>query len=338
LADQPDWTRATLLQARDAAGDIVTLLVDADGQLYSLLRGEDALGDPQTIQVDADGQLFVVLRGADGVDVAVDADGFLSAVLKGEHLGVSHTISVDAQGRIEAFILDQESQWGDVLKVGNSELASRLGSSVSWDWRGNVLYEHDFGVGMGCVLPSVSGAGAGISLDAGYWGFGGYSLKMIAGSNASHYARFQLSVGICPSATFGFAVRFSITPDTEAVGLMLEQMVGAGSPWAFVKLDVTNGQLQVYEDGTGYVNVQAVDIPTVSYAFCWIKVVIDATTGHYVRLMFNDVSVDISAYSYSTIVSATAGLMLCQFTNTGRAANNDVVYVDDIILTVNEPL
>jgi len=348
---------SALLRGEDAAETVRTVKVDDTGQLYAVLRGADDVdvavdaegylttlakgidgaSDLHTLAVDASGQLVMVPRGQSGNYMAIDANGYMTAVLKGVRDSVLTTIGVDADGRIEAFGLDAEDQWGSVLKTGNSELAARLGSPVAWDWRGNVLYAQDFGRGYGPVISQTSGTGGAIALGVEYPGESGYALKLTAGSTASHYARIQLSTGANPATRVGAAFRFTISTNTEYIQIQLVRQKGAESPWAYGRIDVANEQLQVYASPGGWTDVQAVDVNLSAFCYGWLKLVIDQESGKYERILYNDVEVDVSAYSYPTTTTSVVGALFAEFQNTGRSGNNDVVYLDQVILTVNEP-
>ena len=291
----------------------------------------------RTVVVDANGQMIMVPRGQSGYYMSVDASGYLTAVLKGLYSGELNTIAVDTNGRIEAFGLDGEDQWGQVLKTGNSDLAARLGSPVNWDWRGSVIYTHDFSMGKGPVFTSLSGTGAAAAIDPTYGGYGGYALKLTGGSDATRFSRFGLSIGTNPSDRIGGAVRFSIADNTGYVELRLHAYVGATSPWAYVRLDVANGQIQLYNSVGSWVNVGAVTVNKEAFTYSWFKLVVNQTTKMYERVLYNKTEVDISAYGCPIVETTDDGSMLFCLFNYSRSGQNDVVYVDQIILTVNEP-
>jgi len=339
LADQPDWTRATLLQARDAAGNIVTLLVDADGQLYSLLRGEDALGDPQTIQVDADGQLFVVLRGADGVDVAVDADGFLSALLIGEHAGVPHTISVDADGRIEAFVLDSEDQWGSILRIGNAEAAARGGSLMAYDWRGHVLVQNDFARGLGNGYTTVVGAGSSVGLDPEYAVHGGYTVFLSAAAGAGNYARLAAVYGRNPSDRIGLEIGYSALDYGIGTYLQIGMLVQDGvRRWlGRIKIVASGGHVYYWGDDAAWHDKGVIRGSMFPHSLAFVKLVVDAATGHYVRLLVNGVETDLSEYAMDSDMlgfSNTTETEMAAYAAAGVASS---YYIDYYTMTLDEP-
>lgn len=380
MADQPDWTRATLLQAKDAAGNIVTLLVDADGQLFALLRGEDAGGDPQTVKVDADGQLFVVLRGASGEDVLVDANGFLSAVLKGQDVGgtlrnvrvdasgqmvtvlrgnsgnyllvdadgymvavlkgerggVLHTIAVDDQGRIEAFMLDHESQWGDTLKVGNADLAGRLGSCKTWDWRGNILFANTFEHGLANFNKATSGAGASVTMSNDFAMFGGYSAKLIGGSNASMRAHIYTFMGRNPTTGYGVEVAWATLSDYDRIEISLNVSIGTASKTGLIKHVRATGVLSYYGSDDAWHVFGTQSLAAVFNAFNFLKLVIDTDGVTYLRCLLNSEVYDLSAHALYASAGGLKDTVHVAIYCYSTAGNNYGFLVDHVILTGNE--
>ena len=283
-----------------------------------LLVGVDASGDP--------------------VGVLVDSAGNLNAILKGQGATGLETIELDGDGRLQVYVLDDEDQWGHKLRVGNAELSTRLGSPVTWDWRGQVLWLDTFALGMQTYFTPTSGAGAAVVLDPTYAGFGGYAVKLTGGSDVSLYAGIQFAVGALPTTRIGLAVRFSIDANTDLVELRLTKDIGTGSPEGRVRLDVTNGKLQYTDSSWAWQDIASVSFNKSANLYNWMKLVINGTTKKYERLIFNDTEHDLAAYSTPTVNTATAGRVIGQVFNYSRSGNNDVVYVDALVLSVGEPV
>lgn len=291
----------------------------------------------RTLAVDSSGQLIMVPRGQSGNYMTIDANGYMTAVLKGVRDSVLTTIGVDADGRIEAFGLDAEDQWGQTLRTGNSDLAARLGSPLTWDWRGNVLYSHDFSTGWGPLLKVEHGTGASSVVGPEMGGYGGYAAKLTSGSDAWDWASAQFHVGANPCLRVGLAGRFSIDGNTGYVNIFVEHQIGASSPYGSLRLDIANSQLQIYTSGGSWQNVGAVVVNTYSYAYCWLKLVINQSTAYYERALYNETEIDLSSYPCPVTSSTYVGSILSNFVNYGREGQNDVVYLDQLVLTVNEP-
>lgn len=126
----PDWTRPTQLFAKDPSGDLVPVVVDANGQLYIVIQGalESITADVnvtqeekdreiqgadgatlRTVAVDASGQIIMVPRGQSGNYMLVDASGYLTAILKGLDGATLRSVEVDSGGRIINVIRDPTS-------------------------------------------------------------------------------------------------------------------------------------------------------------------------------------------------------------------------------------
>jgi len=313
------------------------MAVDASGYLTSLVKGIDGGSALRTLAVDTSGQLIMVPRGQSGNYMAIDSNGYMTAVLKGAHDAVLTTIGVDANGRIDAFLMDGSDQWGQSLRVGNADMVGRLGSPVTWDWRGNVLYMHDFSTGYGPTFTATTGTGGAIAITPERGGYGGYALKMTAGSDSTRLARLQMPIGINPSDRVGFAARFSIYSNTGYVRLMAEHWTGATSPVGYAQIDVADKELQVLDGDSVWQTLGSVPTSLGSFCYCWFKLVIDPDGGKYERVLYNDKEYDASAHTLASSAIASEGVLACSVTNYGREGVNDIIYLDQIVVTVNEP-
>lgn len=336
MPDMPDWTRATTIQGQDGDGNPVTILLDVDGQMYVILRGQDAGGNPQTVKVDSDGQLYTVMRGASGYDVLVDSEGYMVTVLKGEYLGALHTISVDSEGRIEAFMLDHESQWGDTLQVGNADLAGRLGACKTWDWRGNVLFMNTFEYGLGNFNKATSGTGASVTITPDFAMFGGYSAKLIGGSDSNKRAHIYTKMGRNPTTGYGLEVAWATLSNYHYIEIQLLVAVGSTTHMGFLRHVRGDGKLYYYGDDAAYHNFATQTIEGIFNAFNFLKVVIDVDESKYIRCLMNSETYDLSAYALETAAIGnkdTVSVYVYCFSTTG---DNYGFLVDHVILTGGE--
>jgi len=281
-----------------------------------LLVGVDASGDP--------------------VGVLVDSDGNLNAILKGQGATGLQTIAVDDNGRIEVFVLDSESQWGQVLRIGNAELASRLGSPTAWDWRGQVLVSADFSDGWSPGLLTTSGTGAAAVVSPDVWLHGGFSLKLTGGSDGGLYAAASVRTGPNPASRLGLAVIFSCSGPPDYLQLSITYQKGGTGYRSRVRIDFDNDQLQVYDYLGAWNNVGEVKPYANEDYFHSFKFVVDIDSGKYVRVLLDDVQVDISAYAPVTL-GAGSELLTSAVYLYSHAASNDYAFVDSIVLTTGEP-
>lgn len=349
----------TVLRGIDGSGDPQTVKVDVDGQLYTVLQGAsgvavlvdddgfisamlkgiDAGSDPQSVKVDSDGQLYTVLQGASGVAVAVDENGYITAVLKGQESGALSTIAVDANGRIEAFILDSQSQWGDVLRVGNAELAARLGSGKVWDWRGDQLYFNDFSRGLGNITNHSEGTGATISIDPAYWTQGGYSLKMVGGSDGNENSHFRLYLEHPPSSVMGLEVHLSGDLDFEYFYIKIKRYVSAKIWTAGLRIESdVPPNIQYLNSAGAWTTIGTSYMGVNIEMFNHLKIVADYSEEKYVRALWGEIEIDLSAQGLRQEGTGYLNQMIVECYLKARSGNNDVRYLDYVLVTVNEPL
>jgi len=382
MTEQPDWVRAYLLLGKDAGGDLVPILLDADGQMYALLRGADGTGTARTVRVNSSGELYALLKGASGVDVAVDASGylttvlkgidgtstlrtllvdasgqaimvprgqsgnylnvdasgFLTAVLKGVYDGTLTTIRVDTSGRIEAFLMDGDDQWGQSIRVGNADLAARLGGLSKYDWRGQVAFQNDFSHGAHSIYTSTSGAGAQIMVTPLYWHTGGYSLWLEGGSDASGYAYFYSGIGPSPSGKVGLAISFCVVNKPDYVRIMLLHETPTQLVYGDVRLDYDNEQIQYYNGSTNaWENAGDFDSYITPYIFNNLKLVIDSTGKTYERILYNSTALTPTTIALEEAAVAGTPRLYYEVWVYSHAGDTDAICVDNVILTVNEP-
>jgi len=333
----PDWLRGTLLLGRDGAGNIIPILIDAAGQINVLLRGVDVLGNVHTVRTDAAGQLYAILRGAGGVDVGVDAFGNLTAVLKGIFGGALHTIAVDADGRIEAFLMDGADQWSQTLRVGTAEASGRLNPIHSYDWRGNVIYFCDFGLGIPSGYTTLSGAGAAVVLAPEYWRNGGYALKLTGGSTVNHLAQWNVNIATTNTYRLGLSAEFSIAPNATAFELRFD-LDFAGLHKSFgLRVNIATLQLQYINPAGAWANFHPITFTPLATNFYKMKLVTNAFTGDYIRCLYNDEEYPMTMYAGVNAAGTGAAYTTFSVGIESRNAVNDVAYVDSFVVTTNEP-
>lgn len=284
----------------------------------------------------------VVLLGVDAsgnpVGVLVDTDGNLNAILKGQGATGLQTISVDAAGRIEVFILDAQSQWGDVLRTGNAELAARLGSPKCWDWRGDQYYLNDFSRGTGNILKYPAGTGSEITISPDYWLTGGYSLKMTGGSDGDEWAYINLYLDHPPSLMMGLEVQISGDNNFDHFYVQMKRYLGGKIYWAALKLE-PNGvpDMFILNDAGGWTDIgdsyNGVNIEMFNH----MKIVANFDDLRYERAMWGDTEVDLTAYDLYQSGTGYLNQVIITCHLQARSGNNDTRYLDYVLCTVNEP-
>lgn len=282
------------------------------------LLGIDADSNLITLRADDEGKLVIPIQGWDG------------AALR--------TVKVDEEGRLSAFITDSTDAWGQMLEVGNAELAARLGSLRVYDRRGQSVLEHDFGKGLGIFALDGDGAGHAEALDPVYWRTGGYSVKLTGGSDGDREASVAGSLPVLPSAAIAAESSWSIDTDTNYVEMDIDYYDGTLRYLCKIRYDLSLEQLVLYDEDGFWVTLEGdIKVEPAANMFNYWKLVANVTSGSYVRVLLNGIEKDISAYPIRTGAAAVAPRMVITFLNNSEPASNDVVYLDSIAASVVEP-
>ncbi len=357
LAVDASGFMTTILKGIDGGAALRTLLTDTSGRVIMVPYGttqvagtatvtqDDSVREMQgadgetlrTIVVDANGQMVMVPRGQSGNYLAIDSSGFMTAVLKGITDSTLTTIKVDTDGRIEAFSLDSEDQWGQTLKVGNAELAARTGSLVAWDRRGLVAYANDFRDGLGNASLYPEGTGAAITLSPDYFVSGGYSMKLVGGSDGNHRAYIRFMVETPPSLKLGLEICYSHVSDIEWMMAKIRCYTG-GKQWdAAIRYHYADYRVQYLNASEVWTDMTNPHFSDGGQDFHRMKVVADFAEAKFMRVLYSGVETDLSAqglFQYSTGWYSALWIVV---ELSSRSGNNDVAYLDSIVLTTGEP-
>jgi len=259
--------------------------------------------------------------------------------LMGEHApGDLRIIRLDDAGRISAFVIDSSDAWGRMLSVGNAELAARLGSRVNYDRRGQVAFIEGFDVGLQRWQAIHIGTGSGVEISTDCYVNGGYSVKLTGGSDGLRLAYINHWHWLMYEGNIGVELGFCMPGNVEYFEARLSVFDGAVKHEAGMRFSDAADKLEV-QTGDG-IWTEIADAGTLGRRvgmFNYFKFVIDPTTHRYVRALFNRDETDVSAHSYYYDDLVHEPEVLLDLRLYSRNTENDVVYVDNVILTAAEP-
>lgn len=269
--------------------------------------------------------------------VAVDEDGNIIGVFKGDYNNTLKTIKVDSSGRMLAIITDPEDVYGNAHMIGNAELAARLGSINTFDRRGDTIWMDDFEAVFLRWTPYTVGDNSECVLVADESFSGSQSCKLRTDINVNDYAEIRRSFALPVQTRIGF--QFSVTANMGDNNLEIWNSIYTGTELyqAKTKYHYDTKTLSVYDHTAGWTSIATDRVLGAKPLFySTIKLVVDYSTGKYVRLLFDEKTYDISAYTmpYTTPAASPSMTILIQLKNldaTGRQA-----WIDNVILTQNE--
>lgn len=218
------------------------------------------------------------------------------------------------------------------------ELVARLGSIVTHDRRGDVIFLDDFEsdiVKWGATLGGV-GAAAVMSPEAAR--SRAFSAKLVTGDADGDATYIETWNPYPVLGKFGLEVSISIGGLIENVQITFQVYDGTNYHLGDVYFAPQTNRLTILDGATGLpVLIDTVDLYETFVLFHTFKVVCDFQANQYVRLILNDIEYDISGYALFTFGSGIAAHLRAVVLAENFAAGNHHIYVEDVIITQNEP-
>lgn len=218
------------------------------------------------------------------------------------------------------------------------ELAARLGSIVTFDRRGNVIWLDDFESGVhqwraGGNIPY------SVDWDGNYAKMGGFSCKLTTRALADADVHIMRYIGYPAFSPIGVEVSYSYKQNWKSLEIWMWICDGSDAYYSAILYDHANTKLQYLDSGGIYQ-----DVPDGSYTsailpeqFDTLKFVSDLKKVKYKDLIVNSQVFDLSALSFQTYVDLVSTphmeVTIKLFTSIDTAA---IAYIDDVIITQNE--
>lgn len=239
-----------------------------------------------------------------------------------------------ARGAPDYSNVRKEQVFSGVSDLG--EVAARLGSPLTLDRRGEFIHFYGFEDGFNRLKTTYSGVGTKLQLSTNRVFQGKYSLNQYYESNNANSEIFVYVPWSDPSY-YGIETHLSV--DVGNIRLTLQIKIWDGS---YVRLfgmqyEVDTTILSVI-DSTGYY-VDTGERPKFwisDYVFHFVKLVIDGSSGSYVRAMFNSQVIDLSAYGVSKGVNTSEPRMEFRLETSAKGSVPQNVYIDGYVITRNE--
>lgn len=229
-----------------------------------------------------------------------------------------------------------------------AELAARLGSPVTFDRRGNVVWFDDFesninkwsirfsGNGPGDT-PLGVGGGAVLSADAVYRG--SLAAKLTTPDAVGDGVNLDLFLPVATITNLGAEVSFTLDDDVWWYQITIIRRNGTVGLGGAIRYSLPGQVLTYWNSAGGRTDLIApLDLgvaPEGSHQWHTLKMVADMTNGKYLRCIIDDQSIDMVAdmlvmpyiSSPSTFVSVNSS---------NGAVGNHSNFVDNVIVTQNE--
>ncbi len=224
--------------------------------------------------------------------------------------------------------------------TGAAELAARLGSIDKYERGGEVYDLEDFEHGLGrWVQTSVIATGEFLLVGDAVRS-GGYAAAIRSSLGAGREAQLE-HYSVTPSRSrLGVEASFGVLSDTSFAELRFA--TSKPSPvvsyyWG-LRSDIQNGTLAYLNSAGNWITLASgINWTAVSVSYNVLKLVVNPTTGYYVRAIAAGQVFDLSAQLGRSGAGIIWPTTYTRLAHPSDGANNNWVYWDDVILTHNEP-
>lgn len=225
------------------------------------------------------------------------------------------------------------------VAIDLAELAVRLGSPHIFEQSGNLLYQEQFSNGFGAWNIGGWPVAAYPVIDASYCYHVPYSCKFVTTGLAEDYSFISQALPYPYVSSFG--LQFSFLARSEFDYLSAEMYVYTGSLYyrLIVRVDNTNDRIRIYGGPGIYYNVQDYDLGLgATSGWHTVKIVADFVNQKYVRGLIDGKDFSLADYDIRVTDSVTDPHLWLYFILSEGLARVDAVWLDNILLTLNEPV
>lgn len=219
------------------------------------------------------------------------------------------------------------------------ELAARLGSIVTYDRRGDVVWLEDFAQGMTNWV--VGGAGLYIVEESAEESLSkGVSLKTVVPNTGPFNAYFWRRDALPVSSRLGIEYAFLPDDDVDDIFLDFEIYDGDDRHQARIEFRVDDGVIRYFKGGVLWTElVTDIEFRADGRAWHHFKLVVDYVTDEFVRLLLDNIEYSMAGLPLFVTAPFPADPYLHTLVEQVYAGGvaTPTLFFDNIILTQNEP-
>jgi len=244
--------------------------------------------------------------------------------------------------------------------AGLEELATRLGSIIPWDMKGNVMLMEDFeseltewiedssvgtsnnnasGYGNPCVTGSPDLNFTHITSRSSRHKYSGdWSLKLYNAGGVDKYARRKRWVSYGGASKYGFFTRYGFDNSLQIIQNYLQIYTTPRSYFLGVRYNYLTSEIQVWTTGNAWVTVATGVIIAIA-DFIWLPFLFtfDTENGIYDKVSLGSREYDISSYPFFLQAISDRQKIRISVGSMSTQAGAFTSYADDVILVKNVP-
>lgn len=220
----------------------------------------------------------------------------------------------------------------------NAELAARLNSIVTFDRRGDVLYLDDFESGITKWATGGTGVAWAVDWSAVKARNGGFCCELTTDVGVGDNVRIGRNFSYPRLSPLGAEFSFNQIGNISSIRAYIELDDGANLNQAAFRYDPPLGEVYILDRTAGWVPLQVgLMLSESANRFHTVKLVNDFATSRYVRLILNNLEWSLNQYTTQQGVTAVPGEFSVQIWVYNEVAGAHKAWVDDVIVTQNEP-
>jgi len=218
------------------------------------------------------------------------------------------------------------------------ELAARLNVTQCFSRSGTVLWWDDFEDNINKWVVDPSGAGAAAELSTDKARSGGKSAKLTTGDEANDDTSLCRYMGIPPaSSKMGFEISFVLHISVEFM-IYIYVYYNSSLYLAGIRTNWPNNKVEYYNESAAWADLLTTFPINVDPIWTTWKLIMDFSgDGEYIKLIQNADDQDVSGKYCRKVSTSNADVVYIFLVATAKAAANNSIYVDDFVLTYNEP-
>ena len=236
----------------------------------------------------------------------------------------------------EAYPRDTIDVWGQTRPMGNSELSVRVHAPpITFDRRGDVLRWTNFESATPNYMTDDAGAPThGRTDDTAQTGDFSYKCDVDNGEAVL----VKIVTNDFHEGRVGSSTAFSALDSKIRVGNLIFYNKDTKYYTGEIRYNVDTGVLDMLNSGGTYTTIDTVRYGKYIYNFSTFKLVADIETKKYVRAIVFGVEYDLSQHSLKSVGAPSGCYLVSRVTIEGLAAGVNTAYIDNIVLTENEPI
>jgi len=218
------------------------------------------------------------------------------------------------------------------------ELAARLGSIVTFDRRGNVLFVDSFEDMTGSWSPCTGYGETTVEISGERSRSGGFSYKLPTAAYDDDYALIERYFPYPVLSRFGFEFSFDQDSNTGKINLQVFLYTGTTRFTIGIEWSAATDTWYYFDSlGTYHALSPTMKLCRGNKLFNTAKLVIDCITKEYVRFICNNTAFDLAGLKLNELAQVTPPYMRIEIASYNEAATASITYIDDVIITQNEP-